>query len=88
MAHNFEHRNYVIFNTSELNLIDFNQVLETSINTVRKSVDETKTLVKWDGDTQPSCISSLTTIQGTYNHSEIISIMSTNEWTVYDLDPI
>ena len=80
MAHNFEHRNYIIFNSSELNLIDFNQVLETSIDTIRKSIDETKAIVKWEGDTQPSCISSLTTIEGTYTHSEILAIVSTDVW--------
>ena len=85
MAHNFEHRSYVIFNSSELNLIDFNQVLETSIDTIRKSIDETKVIVKWDGDTQPSCISSLTTIEGTYTHSEILTIVGTPEWYV-DID--
>ena len=82
MAHNFEHRSYVIFNSSELNLIDFNQVLETSLDTIRKSIDETKVIVKWDGDTQPSCISSLTTIEGTYTHSEILAIVGTPEWYV------
>ena len=85
MAHNFEHRSYVIFNSSELNLIDFNQVLETSLDTIRKSIDETKVIVKWDGDTQPSCISSLTTIEGTYTHSEILAIVGTPERYV-DID--
>ena len=42
----FENRKYVIFATTELNKIDFNEVLETSISTVRKSVDETKTFAK------------------------------------------
>ena len=36
---------YMIFNVSELEQIDFTQVLETSIDTIRKSVDETKTFV-------------------------------------------
>ena len=41
-------RRFVIFNVTELNQIDFNQVFETDPNTVRKSVDETKTFVKYD----------------------------------------
>ncbi len=45
----YENRNFMIFNVSELVNIDFTQVLETSIDTVRKSIDETKTFVKWDG---------------------------------------
>jgi hypothetical protein len=81
MAHNFEHRSYMIFNVSELNQINFNEVLETSINTVRKSLDGTKTLVKWDSDTTPSSIQALTTKEGPYSHSQILTIMATTEWT-------
>ena len=78
MAYN--NRNFMIFNVSELNTIDFTQVLETSLDTVRKSVDETKTFVKWDGDI-PSSVSSLTTKEGPYNYEEILTILSTPEWT-------
>ena len=42
-----EDREYMIFNVSELPEINFSEVLETSAQTVRKSVDETKTFVKW-----------------------------------------
>jgi hypothetical protein len=51
----YENRNFVIFNTSELDQIDFDQVLETSADTVRQSVDGTKTFVKWDGDLPCLC---------------------------------
>ena len=71
----------MIFNVSELPNIDFNQVLETSIDTVRKSVDQTKTFVKWDGDSIPSSVEGLTTKQGPYTYSEILEILSTEEWT-------
>jgi hypothetical protein len=76
----YENREYIIFPVSQLNLIDFNQVLETSAETVRKSVDGTKTFVKWNG-AQPSCISNLTNTEGPYSHTEILDILSTNEWT-------
>jgi hypothetical protein len=75
-----ENRQFIIFNVSELNKIDFTQVLETSIETIRKSVDETKTFVKWEGET-PSCISTLTTGEGPYNYEEILAILATEEWT-------
>lgn len=77
---NFEERNYMIFNVSELGTIDFNQVLETSADTVRKSVDETKTFVKWDGD-MPQCVQDLTTKEGPYTHTEILEILSGEDWT-------
>lgn len=39
-------KNYVIFNVSEINKIDFSKVSETNQNTIRKSVDGLKTFVK------------------------------------------
>jgi len=44
----YEQRNFAIFSLTEIDKIDFTQVLETSADTLRKSVDETKTFVKWD----------------------------------------
>ncbi len=76
----YDTRLYMIFNVSELSQIDFNQVLETSNTTVRKSVDETKTFVKWDGDI-PSSVNSLTTKEGPYSHDEMLDILSTSFWT-------
>ena len=75
----YENRSFMIFNVSELPNIDFTQVLETSEETVRKSVDETKTFVKWDGEI-PECVSTLTTQEGPYTYEEILTILSTSEW--------
>ena len=77
----YQNREFMIFNTSELPLIDFTQVLETSADTVRKSVDETKTFVKWDGTAIPTSVDSLTTKEGPYTYDEILVILSTPEWT-------
>lgn len=74
-------REYMIFNVSEIDNVDFTQVLETSKETVRKSVDGTKTFVKWEGNTIPTTVSSLTTKVGPYTHSEILTILATDEWT-------
>lgn len=76
-----EYRNirFVIFEVIELSLIDFTQVYETSSDTVRKSVDETKTFVKWEG-IMPTCVSNLTTKEGPYTYSEMLAILSTSEW--------
>ena len=73
-------RNYMIFNVSEINSINFNEVMETSADTLRKSIDESKTFVKWEGST-PSTIDSLTTKEGPYTHSQILSILSGADWT-------
>ena len=76
-----EPKYYVIFNVSELDKIDFDQVFETSIETVRKSVDETLTFVKYKDEEMPSSVVSLETKQGPYSHEEILEILTTSEWT-------
>ena len=73
---------YVIFNVSEIPQIDFNQVMQTSAETLRKSLDGAKTLVKWETDSGvPSCVQSLTTKGPYLSHDEILQIMATPEWT-------
>ena len=74
-------RNYLIIQTSELDKVDFSQVLETSASTVRKSVDTTKTFIKWDGDTTPACVSNLTGTEGPYTKDQIMTILNTDAWT-------
>jgi hypothetical protein len=76
-------RNFMIFNVLELNRINFNDVLETNINTIRKSIDQTKTFVKWLGDT-PQCVKDLKTKEGPYTYDEISIILVTPEW----IDPL
>ena len=76
----YETREFMIFNVSELDKIDFTQVHETSIDTVRRSTDGEKTFVKWDGAT-PSSVLSLTTSEGPYTYDEILAILATPEWT-------
>lgn len=78
----FDNRQYAVFAVSELNLIDFSQVLETSVDTVRKSVDGTRTFVKWDGVEQPACIGLLTTLEGTYTYEEILAMLDGTDWVV------
>jgi hypothetical protein len=76
----YNNREFMIFNVSELNQINFTQILESSIDTIRLSADSTKTFVKWDGETIPSSVDSLTTKEGPYTYEEILSILSTQEW--------
>ena len=71
----YENRKYVIIESSEVSSINFSEVMETSADTLRYSVDETKTLVKFTGDT-PSFLDGKTQ----YTHSEILNILSGSEW--------
>ena len=75
----YDNREFMIFNVSELNQINFTQVLETSEDTVRRSVDGTKTFVKWDG-IMPQCVIDLSTSEGPYTYNEMIEILNTPEW--------
>jgi len=76
----YENRSFAIFSTTEIDKVDFSLVCETSADTLRKSVDETKTFVKWDGE-QPEFVSELTTLEGPYTYTEILEILSGAEWT-------
>jgi len=76
----YENREFMIFAVSEIDQIDFTQVCETSADTVRKSVDQTKTFVKWDGPI-PDCVANLTTKEGPYTYEEILVILAGPEWT-------
>ena len=76
----FDNRHYVVFDTSETGSIDFTQVLETSVNTLRLSVSGSKTFVKYNDDTMPSSVASLTTKEGPYSHDEILNILTGSEW--------
>jgi hypothetical protein len=64
-------RKYVIINSSDVSSVDFSQVQETSINTLRWNIDETKTVVKFEGDT-PNFLTGKTQ----YNHEEILTILN------------
>ena len=55
------------------------KAIQTSVSTLRKSVDGTKAILKWDGDT-PEGFEGMTT----YSHSEIRTTLSTSEWTKED----
>jgi len=80
MGEIYENRNFMIFDTSELTSIDFSEVLETSEDTVRKSADQTKTFVKWNGTAVPASVESLLSKEGPYTYLEMLAILSGPEW--------
>ena len=69
-------KKYVIIEASEVSSIDFNDVLETSNETLAYNLDNTKTFVKYEG-TQPFSLLGKTE----YNQEEILNILSGPEWT-------
>ena len=81
----YTNRKFMIFAVTELPLIDFTQVCETSMDTVRRSVDAAKTFVKWDSEGIPSSVESLTTKEGPYTYEEILTILATPEWSLLEI---
>ena len=72
-------REYIVYDLSEIDTIDFRTVLETSRDTITYSADETKSFVKWEGDV-PQCVEDLKSKAGPYTHSEMIKILNSAEW--------
>jgi hypothetical protein len=73
-------RNFLIISVDELDKVDFNHVMETSAETVRRSVDGTKTFIKWEGE-EPYFLSDLDSKEGPYTYEEILEILAGSEWT-------
>jgi len=68
-------KKYVIINADEVDSVDFDQVDETSESTLRFSLDNSLTFVKYDG-AKPRFLYG----KDTYTHSEILAILATDEW--------
>ena len=84
MAHSaFDNRHYVIISSSDVPNIDFTQVMETSAETLRFSLDDTLTFVKYEGD-MPSSVTACSSKSQEYSHSEILAILNADDgvwWT-------
>ena len=76
----YENRKYVIFNTSETGSIDFSQVMETSVNTLRLNLSGSQTFVKYEG-TQPSSVAGLSSKSNEYTHTQILNVLTGSEWS-------
>lgn len=78
----FDERKYVIIPTSEINNINFDQVLESSADTCRYSVDGSQTFVKYQGEMPSSVAAVENAVECT--HAEILEILRGEEWTEAD----
>ena len=69
----FSNRKWIIIDVS--NITD--EMIRDAIQAgpLVKSLDDSKAILKWDGDT-PSCFEGMTT----YSHSEILEILSGDDW--------
>jgi hypothetical protein len=78
-------RKYVIITSEDISSVDFSQVQETSANTLRWNNDNTKTFVKFEGNT-PSFLTDKT--QYTYNQMLAILNDVDGEWYIEDTTSI
>ena len=60
---------YAILNTSDINTVDFSKVKQVDANSVRKTLDGSKFMVKFEGDT-PDFLEGVTL----YTNQEMIEI--------------
>ena len=76
----FNNREYLIIPTTEVSKVDFTQVCETSADTLRFSILSDKAFIKWDGET-PAFVADIVGAEGPYTHTEILDILSDEEWS-------
>ena len=70
---------YATINIADLALIDFAQIGETSKKTIRKSIDGTQFVIKYDSE--PSFIADGTvTPLEVMTHKQAVRLMDTPEW--------
>ena len=75
-------RTYAVINLTDIGLIDFSQVGQTSASTVRKSLDDTQFVIKWQDGYTPTFITDSSVVPvGTYDHHAILDLMATAEWS-------
>ena len=80
-------RTYAVVNLTDVGLIDFTQIGETSTSTVRKSLDDTQFVIKWQDGYTPTFITDGTIVPvETYDHHTILELMATPAWS--DPDPM
>ena len=83
----FDNRHYVVFDLTEVDTIDFSEVMETSAETLRKNLAGTQSFVKYEGD-MPASVTALTTKSQEYTHEEILALLAGEEWTDPNADII
>ena len=75
-------KTYAVINLTDVGLIDFSQVGETSASTIRKSLDDTQFVIKWQDGYTPTFITDASVVPvGTYDHHAILELMATSAWS-------
>jgi hypothetical protein len=75
----YNNRRFVIFETNEKDKVDYDEVYETSADTLRLSVDGLKTFVEYDLP-MPQSVQQLETKTEPLTIEQLLLILDTNEW--------
>lgn len=78
----FDSRIYYVIPTASVNRIDFTEVLEAGVNTLRYNSDESKTFVCYESISIPPSLLSITEKEGPYTNEQMLSILDTEGWRV------
>jgi hypothetical protein len=73
-------RKYIIMLTSEINLVDFSEVVEDENQLLKRSKDNLKMLLKWDYEGSPSFLQNLSYYEGPFNNEQIFEILHEPDW--------
>ncbi len=75
-------KTYAILKLADIGLIDFSQVAQSSASTVRKSLDNSQFVIKWQEGYEPTFIADgkVTPLQ-VLSHAECLELMATSEWS-------
>jgi len=75
----YTNRRFIIFDATEKHKVDYTQVYETSAETLRLSVDGTKTFVEYDLP-MPNSLQNLESKSEPLTIEELMVILNTDEW--------
>ena len=68
-------RQYVILNADEVSTVNFDEVLQTSVDTLRYNIAGDQTFVKYEG-AKPRCLYG----KDTLSHSEMLNVLAGEAW--------
>ena len=69
-------RQYVILNAADVSSVNFDDVLETSADTLRYNLAGNETFVKYEGP-KPRCLYG----KDTLSHSAVLTVLAGEAWT-------
>jgi hypothetical protein len=76
-------KTYAVIDLTDLELIDFSQIDETTESTTRKSIDITEFVIKWQEGKEPIFITDGSVIPvEKYDHHAILELMATDKWSL------